>query len=217
MAGSTFARRSLLTLLLAVCFAAPLHAQSIVDARRVEFTPSADHNAVDANGVAIVTRYSMQIFVSGGATAVQTLNLGKPSPGTDGMIRLDFVSLLTTPLTNGVIYEALVEAVGPSGSSGGTRTNTFSFGSTCSPFVTPTSQSFTAAGGSGFASVTVGTGCAWTAASNAAWITVVSGATGSGSGTTNFSVAANTVASSRTGTLTIAGATFTVTQEEPTS
>jgi len=98
MLGSSFYRRSLLTLLLTLTFAARLDAQSIVDARRVEFTPSADHSAVDANGVALVDRYSMQIFVSGGATAVQTLNLGKPAPDPDGKIRVDFVSLLTIPL-----------------------------------------------------------------------------------------------------------------------
>lgn len=61
-------------------------------------------------------------------------------------------------------------------------------------------------------SVTAGTGCAWTAASNASWLTIISGASGSGSGTTAFSVAANTAGTSRSGTLTVAGQTFTVSQ-----
>ena len=52
----------------------------------------------------------------------------------------------------------------------------------------------------------------WTAASNASWITVVSGSSGTGSGSTGYNVAANTSASGRTGTLTIAGQSFTVTQ-----
>ena len=57
----------------------------------------------------------------------------------------------------------------------------------------------------------VGGSCSWTAASNAAWITVTSGATGNGNGSVAFAVAAN-LGASRTGTLTIAGQAFTVTQ-----
>jgi hypothetical protein len=48
--------------------------------------------------------------------------------------------------------------------------------------------------------------------SNATFITVTAGASGTGSGTVSYSVAANTATTSRTGTLTIAGQTFTVTQ-----
>ena len=59
---------------------------------------------------------------------------------------------------------------------------------------------------------TTTTGCAWTATSNAPWITVTTGASGSGNGTVTYSVAANTGTTSRTGTLTVAGQTFTVTQ-----
>ena len=47
------------------------------------------------------------------------------------MIRVDFVARLPSAFTPGVVYEALVEAVGPGGSSGGTRTNTFSFTPVC--------------------------------------------------------------------------------------
>ena len=52
--------------------------------------------------------------------------------------------------------------------------------------------------------------------SNAAFISVTSGATGSGSGSVGFRVSSNTSASSRAGTLTIAGQTFTVTQNGST-
>ena len=54
--------------------------------------------------------------------------------------------------------------------------------------------------------------CSWTASSNASWITITSGASGSGNGSLAYSFAANT-GDSRTGTLTIAGQTYTVTQE----
>ena len=62
--------------------------------------------------------------------------------------------------------------------------------------------------------VTTMAGCAWTAVSNTTnptWLTITSGASGSGNGSVTFTVAANTGAQ-RMGTLTIAGQTFTVTQ-----
>ena len=61
-------------------------------------------------------------------------------------------------------------------------------------------------------SVTAGTGCAWTAISNASWIGVMSNtATGTGNGSVSYSVSRNNGAS-RTGTITVAGKTFTVNQ-----
>ena len=77
----------------------------------------------------------------------------------------------------------------------------------------PTNASYDAAAHTGSIAVTCGTGCGWWAASNASWITITSGSTGSGSGTVNYSVAANTSTSSRTGTLAAGGQTFTLTQQ----
>jgi general secretion pathway protein D len=59
--------------------------------------------------------------------------------------------------------------------------------------------------------------CPWTAISQVAWITVTGGASGTGDGTVNFSVAANTAPASRIGTLTVAGQTFNVSQAASTS
>jgi hypothetical protein len=77
------------------------------------------------------------------------------------------------------------------------------------------SASIVATGGSG--SVSVASSCAWTATSNASWISITSGASGSGNGSVFYTVAANTGAAARTGTLTIAGKTFTVVQSGPAS
>jgi hypothetical protein len=77
--------------------------------------------------------------------------------------------------------------------------------------ISPTAQNFPASGGTGTVGV-IGP-CAWSATSNASWITVTSGASGTGNGTVGFNVVANTGTSQRTGTLTIAGKTFTVTQD----
>jgi hypothetical protein len=82
----------------------------------------------------------------------------------------------------------------------------------CRPVISPAGQTFTAAGGAGSVSVTTGGSCAWTAKSNAPWIVINSGASGSGSKTVTYTVAPNTVATPRTGTLTVAGQTHTVMQ-----
>lgn len=82
----------------------------------------------------------------------------------------------------------------------------------CTYRISPASQSLTSAAGTGSVAITTSTGCAWTATSNATWITLTSGSSGTGNGTTSHSVTANTGTSARTGTLTVAGQSFTVTQ-----
>jgi len=82
----------------------------------------------------------------------------------------------------------------------------------CSYAIAPTSASVPAAGGTASVTVTAASGCTWTAVSTASWITITSGASGSGNGTVNYTVGANSSAGSRAGTVTIAGQTFTVTQ-----
>jgi len=82
----------------------------------------------------------------------------------------------------------------------------------CSYSVSATPQLFEAGGGTGSVDITAGTGCARTATSNVAWITITSGSSGGGSGTVSYSVAANTNSSLRAGTIVIAGQTLTVTQ-----
>ena len=87
----------------------------------------------------------------------------------------------------------------------------WSFTTSCVSALNPSSASAPAAGGTGTIPVTATTGCAWTAVSNAAWITITSGASGSGNGTVGYTVVSGTGAE-RVGTITIAGQTFTVTQ-----
>ena len=83
----------------------------------------------------------------------------------------------------------------------------------CTYSISPTSGSFTAAGGNGSVNVTASSGtCGWTAESSVGWITITGGANGSGNGTVTYSVAANTLSTPRSATLTIAGQTFTVNQ-----
>ena len=82
----------------------------------------------------------------------------------------------------------------------------------CTFSIAPTSESFLASGGTGSVAVMAPDGCIWTGASNDSWITITSGESGSGNDTMEYSVAVNPDSSSRTGTMTIATQTFTVTQ-----
>ncbi|GAX62663.1 hypothetical protein SCALIN_C38_0026 [Candidatus Scalindua japonica] len=84
----------------------------------------------------------------------------------------------------------------------------------CTFSISPESGHFDTSGGTGTVDVTAPGGCDWTALSNDSWITITSGSNGSGNGTVAYSIEENTSSVSRTGTLTIAGQTFTVIQTE---
>ena len=85
----------------------------------------------------------------------------------------------------------------------------------CTYSISPTRATFARAGGPGSVAVTAGAGCGWTAASNVPWITITGGASGSGNGTVNYSVGPyGGKPKNRTGTVTIAGQTFTVKQSK---
>jgi Putative binding domain, N-terminal len=191
---------------------APALGQSITDPTAAEFDPSADHNATTPDGTALVVRYELQFYMAGAAAPFQTGSLGKPAIGTGGRIRVTLASVFANVPTPGIIYESRVAAVGPGGTGTSAASNSFTFSAPCSFSVAPANQSIAPPGGSGNESVTAGSGCAWTAASNASWLTVTSGQNGSGSGTVGFRVAANTSPSSRSATLTVAGRAVPFTQ-----
>jgi RHS repeat-associated protein len=81
----------------------------------------------------------------------------------------------------------------------------------CVATLSPTSASSPQGGGTGSFSVSTQSGCIWSAASDVSWITVTSGASGSGNGAVGYSVAANGGAQ-RSGTITVNGQAFTITQ-----
>ena len=83
----------------------------------------------------------------------------------------------------------------------------------CAYTVAPLYKAAVSAGESPIVNVSVtGAGCSWTAVSNDAWITVTSGVSGTSTGPVGLTIAANTSATARTGTVTVAGQTLTITQ-----
>jgi hypothetical protein len=83
---------------------------------------------------------------------------------------------------------------------------------TCSYSVNPLSKSFTSMGGEDSVDVVAPNGCGWTATSNASWIDLTSAASGSGNDVVTYVIRDN-FGGPRIGTLSIAGQTFTVTQD----
>ncbi len=120
---------------------------------------------------------------------------------------------LTVSTTNASAGLKNITIINPDGQSV-TANNLLTVGS-CAYTVAPTQQTFTAAGGNSSINVTAAAGCGWTAVSNDPFINITSANPSSGNGTVNYTVAA-TVAGARTGTLTIAGQTITITQNAGT-
>ena len=85
-------------------------------------------------------------------------------------------------------------------------------GPACNYSISPVTESYPTSGGAGTIGVTTTSACSWTAVSSMPWITVTSGPSGSGVGTVGYSVAQNTGAGSRVGTITVAGLQFAVIQ-----
>jgi len=116
---------------------------------------------------------------------------------------LSTISVATNAVMNTIAHVGVYPiAVATTPASGGPPVCTYS--------LSAASASFSAAGGTGSVNVTAGSGCAWTAVSNVNWAGITGGASGSGNGTVSFSVNSNNSANSLSGTLTIAGQTFTI-------
>ena len=202
-----------LTALLSVC-PSPAAAQTTTNPTSAQFDASADHSATDGSGTPLVGSYEIGLYILGAQQPFQTVSIGKPTPDGTGTITVDMrAAFLGWPIV-GMSYTADVAAMGPGGVARSTRSNTFNFtGNPCSFNVSSTLLNVPATSGSYATTVATTSSCAWTGVSNnTSWITVTGGSSGSGNGTVSFTVAANTSASPRTGTLTIAGVTVTVTQ-----
>jgi len=82
----------------------------------------------------------------------------------------------------------------------------------CTVDLTPSSAAFSHEPASGSITVTSPAHCSWSARSNVAWLTIASGASGSGSGIVTFAIDRNGDTAPRTGVITIVNRTFVVTQ-----
>jgi len=83
----------------------------------------------------------------------------------------------------------------------------------CSYAISAVTQAVAATGGPGAIAVTAASGCAWSATSNASWISVQTGSTGAGNGSVTFGVMPNT-GPARSGTASVAGQIVTFNQAD---
>lgn len=208
-AHCTFASLAALALLIGPT---TVFAQTVYDPTIAEFRPSPEHSATSSDGTPVLSHYLLEIFPVGSSQAAFSISLGKPSPESDGLIRVSFVPLLGKPLVAGTNYNARVSAVGPGGKSASQASNVFAASGPCAPSLSTRTLSVPSAASTGSVNISTGATCAWSAAANASWLTITSAKTGTGPASLAFTVAVNGSQSSRTGTLTIAGITFTVTQ-----
>ncbi|MBS1789332.1 MAG: pre-peptidase C-terminal domain-containing protein [Acidobacteria bacterium] len=163
---------------------------------------------------AIWTGREMIIWGGTDGTAIGFRSGGLYNPATDG-----WTSISTANAPPGSFSLTAVWTGGAMIVWGGRNDGSFSTVNTGGRYIVatavtlaPVSQSFPANGGSGSITVTAQPGCPWTATSDAGWIAITSGNNGTGNGTVSFSIAATTVTTSRTATLTIGNQLFTVTQ-----
>jgi hypothetical protein len=90
-------------------------------------------------------------------------------------------------------------------------------GTKCSYSITPTSNTLGSSASTNNVNVTASAGCVWTAKSNDSFISINSGASGTGNGIVTYTIAENSTSTQRSGTLTIAGQAFTVIQKASTA
>jgi Putative binding domain, N-terminal/Viral BACON domain len=117
---------------------------------------------------------------------------------------------------NGTVQFAVAPTTGPARSGTLTiagRTFMVSQSSGCTFSISPTSQNVPYFGGSGSVAVATSAGCPWTAASSIAWARITAGQSGTSPGPVAFTVDETPSSLPRSGTMNIAGQTFTIGQE----
>ncbi len=103
-------------------------------------------------------------------------------------------------------------SVAGGGSAGASATDPTAVASSCSYTVNPVNITVPPGGATGTLAVTTGAGCAWSATSSAAWLSITSGSPATGAGIVGFTAGPNGSGTQRSGTVTAGGQTLTVTQ-----
>ena len=199
-----------------------------VQQTKADFNTS--NNWVETNGVAAFSSWTL---AQGSPSAVCTYQLSPasdsfPAGGGTGTLLVQSLSvcrwaavsnadwITVTDGSSGAGVGAVSYSVAPNPETRlrtGTmtivdQTFTITQATDCPIFLSATSQSFAANGGVGSVNVTGNGNCAWSATTADNFISILS----SGNGTVTYSVATNTGLGRRSGTITIAGQSFTVLQ-----
>jgi hypothetical protein len=136
-------------------------------------------------------------YIIEAGSAAGLSNLANFNTGSSG------TSFTATGVASGT-YFVRTRATNSSGTSAPSNEITIVVGGSCSYSLTPASQAAPSTGGSFTTSVTAS--CAWSASSDQSWLTITSGASGTGSDTIVYSVASNGSGAERTAHITLSGA-----------
>ena len=145
-----------------------------------------------------------------GAGNTVTLTLNTLASGQSATASIFTTVNCSMPNGSTITNMAAVESQTPDPNTSNNMATVSNAGSNPPRTLSPTSEVFSAGGGSGSVFVSSSTSCAWTAVSNVSWITI-NFSSNCCSGNVNYTVAANP-GRPRVGTLTIADNTFTVFQ-----
>lgn len=130
--------------------------------------------------------------------------------GDGDSARIPASGFLTLPASG--IYTIEVASSQPLATGSYTLTVQAQSAGPCTVTIAPSSRAVDSNINAGSIAVTAAANCNWTASSNAPWIAVTSAGSGSGLGSVTYSVSANPASAPRSGTITITGNTFTITQ-----
>jgi len=143
--------------------------------------------AIGAAGVSLMSTLSWS--TSSGATSYDVYFGMSPTPSL--VTNTTATSYTPATLTSNTTYYWQVIAKNSAGSTPSAIFSFTTFNSSCSFAATPPAVLIAFAGGSATVSVTAGTSCAWTATSNASWLTITAGSSGTGNGSISFTATSN--------------------------
>ena len=143
--------------------------------------------------------------------SAQDMTTGALSAGSTALLAKDVTTYVDVAPCVVIGGGAAPPCVSVSSTTTGSTT-TGSPAQTCTFSLSVSSQSFNTTGGTGSVTVTTANGCAWSATTSASWVTVVSGASGTGTGVVVYEVAPNTTRQARTASLSIGGQTLAINQ-----
>ena len=180
------------------------------------FAPSSGTGAVQVCSYALSPASNALTAVGGTGAILVTAPSGCPWAANESLPWLSIVSGASGVGTGTIGYQvdSNSSVLGRSGDiavADQTHTVTQS-GVPCTYSVTPPTNSLGAVGGSGAIFVTTPPSCVWTVSESLSWVTIISGASGSGNGTVAYEVTPFAQAGVRQGDITVAGKTHAITQ-----
>jgi hypothetical protein len=160
---------------------------------------------------------SITIGAAGGSASVTVATAGECSWTARSEVSWVSAASGTSTTGPGTFTFVVAAATSPTARTGavtvaGQTVSIAQQGQSCACTLLPAGRSFEAPGGTAAFDVTTAAACAWTSATTAPWLTLVSGQSGTGNGTVTYAVAPNTGASSRAASVTVGDAVHAVTQ-----